>query len=111
MGSIRPHQRSVFFFAWTAVHGKILTFGNSICGKPSHVNWCFVCKHDEETIYHLLLLCDVARDLWSVKVILFLFGLECLFSRSVKDALCLWRGAKASKRRKKAWYLAPLGVM
>lgn len=51
-----------------------------------------MCKHDEETVYHLLLHCDAARDLWSVKVILFLYGLDSrvLFSLSVKDALLLY---------------------
>lgn len=54
-----------------------------------------MCKHDEETVNHLILHCDVARDLWSL--IFLLFELEWVFSRSVKDTLCSWRGAKVEE--------------
>jgi hypothetical protein len=29
------------------------------------VEWCYTCKKSEESIDHLLIHCEVARDLWS----------------------------------------------
>lgn len=67
-----------------------------------------MCKHDAESVNHLLLHCDVARELGSL--ILAMFGMEWVFSRTVGDVLYSWRGAKVG-RRKKAWCFAPFAVM
>jgi hypothetical protein len=49
------------------------------------VEWCCMCKKSEESIDHLLLHCDVARDIWSYFLIL--FGVEWLTLRRVLDLL------------------------
>lgn len=92
-----------------AVHRQVVSIGNMICSNQIHVDWCCMCNHDDKTLNYLLLLHrDMVRELWPLILILFM---EWLFSRPMKDALCSWRGAKVSKRRKQALYLAPLAVM
>jgi hypothetical protein len=82
----------VSFFAWSALLGKIFTMNNlrkryidAALGKIlTHDNlrkknviaieWCCLCKKSGESIDHLLLHCEITRDLWSY--ILILFGVE-----------------------------------
>jgi hypothetical protein len=64
----------VAFFVWTAALGKILTQDNLRKRNVVVIEWCYMCKKSGESIEHLLLNCEVARDLWSY--ILNLFGIE-----------------------------------
>jgi hypothetical protein len=63
-----------FFFLWTTTHGKILTLDNLKKRGVLVVEWCCMCKRGDESIDHLLLRCEVARDLWSA--IFTLFGVH-----------------------------------
>jgi hypothetical protein len=56
--------------------------------KVSTYEWCCMCKNNGESIGHLLLHCEVARELWSY--ILSLFGVEWVMPRQVLDLLTSW---------------------
>jgi len=64
----------VAFFVWTTDLGKILTHDNLQKRNVVVIEWCCMCKKSGESIEHLLLHCEVARDLWSY--ILTFFGVE-----------------------------------
>lgn len=51
-------------FLWTAASGKILTIDNLSRWRILIVDWCCMCKQDEEYVDHLLLLCCMARELF-----------------------------------------------
>ena len=58
--------RHVSFFVWTAVWDRILA-GNNLRGRRMvFVDWCIMCRCNEETVDHLLLHCDKAYRLWSL---------------------------------------------
>lgn len=69
-----------FFFAWTAAHGK--TMDNLWKRKFTIVDWCCMCKMDED--------CAIAMNLWSM--VFSLFGLSWAMPFSVKEHLACWRG-------------------
>jgi hypothetical protein len=50
---------------WMAALGKILTLDDLRKINVIVVEWCYTCKKSEESIDHLLIHCEVARDLWS----------------------------------------------
>jgi hypothetical protein len=52
------------------------------------IEWCCLWKKSRESIDHLLLHCEVARDLWSY--ILILFGVEWVIPRTVLELLKSW---------------------
>lgn len=73
--ALRGHNEEYFpwnviFFSWTTTLGRILTVDNLIKRKVIIVDWCCMCKRTGETVDHILLHCDVARELW-----LFVFSL------------------------------------
>ena len=57
--------KRVSFFLWTAARGGILTIDNLVKKNLPLVNWCCLCRYDEETVDHFLLYCKFARALWS----------------------------------------------
>jgi hypothetical protein len=52
------------------------------------VNWCSMCKKSGEFIDHLLLHCEVARELWTS--IFSLFGVEWVMPRSGNRIALFW---------------------
>jgi hypothetical protein len=64
----------VSFFVWTAALGKILTHDYLRRHHIVVVQWCCMSKKSRESIEHLLLHCDVARDIWNF--FYRLFGVE-----------------------------------
>jgi hypothetical protein len=73
------------------------------------IEWYCICKKSEESIEHLLLHCEVARDLWSY--ILTLFGLKWVMSRMVLDLLTSWGASFMYGPVKEVWRLVPLCLM
>jgi hypothetical protein len=64
---------------------KILTLDNLQKMNVVVIEWCCMCKKSGESIEHLLLHCEVARELWSY--ILNLFGVDWIMPRQVIDLL------------------------
>lgn len=58
--------------------------------RQLHANWCCICKHDEEIVNHLFLRCEVAQELWSL--VLFLFVVAWVFLNKVKEVIFFWSG-------------------
>jgi hypothetical protein len=75
----------VAFFVWSAALGKILTHDNLRKRNVMVIEWCCLCKKSGEFIDHLLLHCEVVRDLWSY--VLILFGVEWVMPRTVLELL------------------------
>jgi hypothetical protein len=100
---------SVAFFVWLAALGKILTHDNLRKRNVIVIEWCCLCKKSGEPIDHLLLQCEIARDLWSY--ILILFGVEWVMPRTVLELLNSWGAAIGYGHAKEAWRLAPLCLL
>jgi hypothetical protein len=75
----------VAFFIWSAALDKILTHDNLHKRNVIVIEWCCLCKKSGESIDHLLLHYEVARDLWSY--ILILFRVEWVMPRTVLELL------------------------
>jgi hypothetical protein len=54
------------------------------------MDWHCMCKKSGESVDHLLLNCEVARDLWVS--IFHLFGTEWVMPQLVVELLASWRG-------------------
>jgi len=81
----------VAFFVWSAALGKMLMHDNLRKRNVIVIEWCCLCKKSGEFIDHLLLHCEVARDLWSY--VLILFGVEWVMPRTVLKLLNSWGAA------------------
>jgi hypothetical protein len=89
------------FFVWTTALGKILTHENLRRRNIVVIEWCCMCKKSGESIDHLLLHCDVARDIWSFFYIL--FGVEWVMPRRVLDLLSNWGNSLGRSQVKQIW--------
>ena len=97
------------FFVWMVVLGKILTLDN-LCQKNIIVmEWYCMCKHNGESIDHLLLHCEIAIEVWSM--VLQLFGVTWVMSGRMKDCLGSWRGQRGNCTFMQIWRMVPLCVM
>jgi hypothetical protein len=99
----------VAFLVWSAALGKILTHDNLRKRNVVVIEWCCMCKKNRESMDHLLLHCEVARDLWSC--IFILFGIEWVMPRMVLELLTSWGASVGYGRAKEAWRLAPLCLL
>ena len=61
----------VSFFLWTAARSVILTIDNLVKKNLPLVNWCCLCRCDEETVDHFLIHCKFAYALWNEVLIMF----------------------------------------
>jgi hypothetical protein len=99
----------VALFAWTAALGKILTIDNLCRRMVVVIDWCFMCKKAGETVDHLLIHCDYARELWSL--VFSLFGVSWVIPHIVLELLaCWWRRASA-RSHNAIWNATPLCLM
>ncbi|XP_059663394.1 uncharacterized protein LOC132309059 [Cornus florida] len=96
----------VAFFAWCTVLNSILTLDNLKRRLQIVVNWCCMCKKTEATVNHLLLHCQVARDVWSM--ILVAFGMSWVFPRTTLDTIEAWKGCIVESRARVGWRATPL---
>jgi hypothetical protein len=55
----------VAFFAWSVALGKILNMDNLRKWHVIVVDWCCMCKKNEESVDHLLLHCKIVSALWN----------------------------------------------
>ena len=65
------------------------------------VDWYCMCKESGESPDHLLLHCKVARELWDL--VLGLFGVYWVMSRTVLDLFSSWLGPFGSRRNTMVW--------
>ena len=80
--------RRVSFFVWTAAHGRILTCDNLMKRGFVMAGWCCMCKCSGESVDHLLLHCEVVREVWNF--LLRYFGVSWVFPATVSDLLFGW---------------------
>jgi len=99
----------VAFFVWSAALGKILTHDNLRKRNIVVIEWCCMCKKKGESIDHLLLHCDTARELWSF--MFSLFGIEWVMPQSVLDLLTTWGAFRGHGLAKNVWRLVPHCVL
>lgn len=59
------------------------------------MDWCCMCKSDGDSMGHLFLYCEVARDLQSL--ILCLFGVHWVMLRTILEVLACWIGSFGKK--------------
>ena len=100
--------KRVSFFLWTAARDGILTIDNLVKKDLPLVNWCCLCKCDEETVDHLLIHCKFAYALWSE--VLIMFGVQWVMPDTIVSLLFAWRnwlGTYSSK----VWNLVPACLM
>jgi hypothetical protein len=77
-----------------AALGKIMTLDKLKKRNVIMVDWCCMCKRSGESIDHLLLHCEVARELWTL--IFLLFEVEWIMPKRVIELLACWRGLLGS---------------
>lgn len=99
----------VAFFTWTATFGKILTTKNLRKRGMVVMEWCFMCKKNDESIDHLLSHCEVARELWAG--VLSRAGLSWVMPMRVVDLLACWNSRHRSSQLAAAWRMISLCIM
>ena len=80
--------RRVSFFLWTVARGGILTIDNLVKKNLPLVNWCCLCRCEEETVDHLLLHCKFVHTLWSE--VFYLFRVQWVMPNTVVSLLPTW---------------------
>ncbi|KAG7994507.1 hypothetical protein I3843_01G060500 [Carya illinoinensis] len=73
------------------------------------MEWCFMCKKDGESIDHLFLHCEVARELWIG--ILCRTGLSWVTPKRVVEVLVCWNRNHNSSQLDAAWRMIPLCLL
>lgn len=71
------------FFAWIVAHGKSLIVDNVRKNNIIFGDWCCKYKVVGESISHLFLHCDIARELWLL--VIALLGFSWVMPKSVKE--------------------------
>ncbi|XP_035544454.1 uncharacterized protein LOC108983424 isoform X2 [Juglans regia] len=99
----------VAFFVWTAALGKILTTDNLRKRGLIVTDWCYLCKKNGESVDHLLLHCEVTRELWNG--IFRRVDVAWVMPAKVVDLLACWKGLKGSTQVAAAWKMIPLCIM
>ena len=72
------------------------------------VNWCCLCRCDEETVDHLLLHCKFAHTLWSE--VFLMFGVQWVMSCIVVSLLFAWRNWLGNYSSN-VWNMVPVCLM
>uniref|UniRef100_A0A2N9HK65 Uncharacterized protein n=1 Tax=Fagus sylvatica TaxID=28930 RepID=A0A2N9HK65_FAGSY len=99
----------VTFFLWTAALGKVLTADNLRKRNIVIISWCCMCKKDGESIDHLFLHCEIAKELWNL--ILTLFGVHWVMPRSVRELVVCWHTGLGRHRLNGIWKAVPHCLM
>jgi hypothetical protein len=107
-GAGKAHSR-VTFCLCVCVHNRFReNFELNDLGKRNGVvvKWYCMCKKNEKSMDHLLLHCEVTRDLWNY--ILKLFGVKWVMPRRVIDLMSSWGGMVGCSTVKELWRLVLL---
>jgi hypothetical protein len=73
------------------------------------MDWCCMCKARGESVNHLFLHCNVARDLWNM--FFSLFGIPWIMPRGVMDLLSCWNGRVGRVEARNIWKVIPHSIM
>jgi hypothetical protein len=73
------------------------------------VDWCCMCKKSGKSTDHLLLHCEIAKELWSS--LFNLLGVVWVMPRKVTEMLMSWRSQMGNRNALEVWRLAPLRLM
>jgi hypothetical protein len=68
-----------------------------------------MCKKDGESIDHLFLHCEIAKELWNL--ILTLFGVHWVMPRSVRELVVCWHTGLGRHRLNGIWKAVPHCLM
>ena len=69
-------------------------------------NRCYLCKKEQGSTDHLLIHCDLTRDLWNF--VFSLFGVFWVLPFTMKEVLLSWHDPFVGRSKKKVCYAAPL---
>lgn len=78
----------VNFFWWSLIHGKILTLDNLAKRGLNLANICCLCKTKEKSINHLLLHCELSKEVWHL--ITHRLNITCVFNLDVQQLADDW---------------------
>ena len=98
----------VFFFAWEATWGKVLTLDKLQKRGWQLLNRCYLCGYAEELVHHILLHYPVVSPLWEIAFVL--IGVSWVFPKTVKEALLSWRGSFVGRKSTIIWNSIPLCI-
>ena len=100
--------KRVSFFLGTTTRGGILTIDNLVKKNLPRVNWCCLCRCDEETVDHLLLHCKFAHALWSE--VFLMFGVQWVMPSTIVSLLFTWRNWLGNYTSN-VWNMVPMCLM
>ena len=100
--------KRVSFFLGTTTRGGILTIDNLVKKNLPRVNWCCLCRGDEETADHLLLHCKFAHALWSE--VFLMFGVQWVMPSTIVSLLFTWRNWLGNYTSN-VWNMVPMCLM
>ncbi|XP_059626865.1 uncharacterized protein LOC132269630 [Cornus florida] len=96
---------TVAFFVWIVVWKKILMLDNLRKSGNTIVNWCCLCKRDEESVDHIFMHCPTAYDCWNL--IFDIFGIHWVMPQSSKGLINAWRGCLVRSHARDYWRIVP----
>ncbi len=96
----------MFFLAWTAALGKILTIDNLRRHRVRILDCFYMCKKSGEMVNHLLLHCE---NVWSL--VFCLFGIRWVMLHRVLNVLAYWKGCFSQRGNIVVWNVVPLCVI
>ena len=73
------------------------------------LDWRYMCKRNEKSVYHLLLHSLVANELWNM--VFDLFGVQWIMLQKVLDLLASWEGRFGRHRNMAIWKVKPHSLM
>ena len=100
--------RRVVFFLWSVAWGRILTCDNLMRRGHVMAGWCCLCRAAGESVDHLRLHCDVARDLWHC--VLHAFGVAWVLPNHIPALLFGWWNW-FGKHSSQVWNMVPHCLM
>lgn len=65
------------------------------------MDWCYMCKSEEESVKHSFLHCDFARQLWSL--VFSQFGVNWVMPNLVVGMLYRWKGLFGKRSNSEVW--------
>ena len=71
--------------------------------------WCYMCKSNGESIEHIFLHCEVARELWAG--IFSRAGLSWIMPKSVTELLACWKRQHHCPQLEATWKMVPLCLL